>query len=100
MNPVLPAPQPGPSTNGGFGQPFSTFQGPSFGPAGEVVEPADADNSLSINNLDELAIEADAIDSGRVAGKPLAFWAMIGGLVLLLGCALLRRPTESRESFH
>jgi hypothetical protein len=79
-------------------QPSGSLQGPGFGSS--VSETGSTSTNLSVDELDELALTAESQPSQGIAGKPLAFWAMIGGLVLLLGCALLRRPTESRDSFH
>ncbi len=99
----LLAPQPGQAQQTAFNQPFASFQGPAFGTQVAAADPIAAENSLTSDNSDGLgvlAVEADADSEQRVAGKSLTFWAMIGGLVLLLACALLRRPTEPRESFH
>jgi hypothetical protein len=80
-------------------QPSSSLQGPGFG-SGVSETDSSAANLAMNEELDDLALTAESQPSQGIAGKPLAFWAMIGGLVLLLGCALLRRPTESRDSFH
>jgi hypothetical protein len=96
----LAAPQLGATQQTAYAPAFPSFTGPSFGtqPAVDVSTPAE---TAVVEEALDPQVLADTSDSqSNVAGKPLTFWAMIGGLILLLACALLRRPTESRESFH
>jgi hypothetical protein len=83
-----------------FSQPFATFSGPSFGTPVVETTADEADATGLIDDIDSLTTEADTDGGSRVAGKPMTFWAMIGGLILLLACAFLRRPSETQETFH
>jgi hypothetical protein len=92
------APQLGPALDAAPLQSAATLQGPGFGGGGTTTETG---TGIAFDDeFSELALEADTESSGGFAGKSFAFWAMIGGLVLLLGCALLKRPADSRDSFH